>query len=925
MRCFTLCVCAFALISPSVLIAEEKVNADEQPIEEIVVLGSRIKRKDYNTISPVFTIDESAFQSTGTTNVEDLLSDAVQFKPFFDRTSNNPGAGVALLDLRGLGAHRTLLMINGRRMGATSVFGGVNVNHIPAALIDRVEILTGGGAAVYGSDAVSGAVNFELDTEFEGVQIDTQYDVFEAGDGEVADINLSFGKVLLDGDANISGYVGYQERQPVYQADREFSLVPFEDDNETGTLREGGSVFIPAGGIYFPPVFFPGYGLAQDGYLVPPNEPARPLRYPEDLYNYAAPNYLQLPLEREIAGLFGRIDLESGIRINAELMFSHADSGQQLAPAPFDGFVFQNIDHPLLSESQRQFFADNLDVGNGTAAYYAFKRLEEVGPRRSDLDAESWRVMLGADGLLASDWEWRSYYSFTRSESLTVVNNAALRSRIEQGLLADPVTNECFDSSSGCVPLTLLGENSISAEAAAFIRAGSVFSSSRFEEQLVSFVLAGELFPAWGLNSAFGIEWRESDGSFAASEAYKNADIVGFGADSDVGGRTSVWEVYGELLYPLYESISSDQALTLEAGARYSRYSDAGAASTWKVGIDWQLGTGLRLRTMWQRAIRAPNLNELFTDASPELWGGYGGDDKCSADADPVGNGLLEVCVAQGIPANQVGVFIAAAQFPATSFYGDGNTSLESEEADTLTLGIVLVPDRMRNLRLAVDYYEIEIDDSIAIVEDPLGLCFELKGAGSKYCDMFVRDATLNIAEVRHPFYNQALERTRGIDAQADLVFEMDSSRVKLGVSGSKLLEHGRQEDPLTSYADNAGYFTRFFFDFSTPGERVNVGLDWSGDHWNVGVDWSWINGLRNPAVDDTPPRKTAIPEIGSLSYFDVSVGYDITDQIRGRVGVGNVFDKLPPMLASHGQANTEPQIYDVFGRRFFLSLSVAL
>jgi outer membrane cobalamin receptor len=900
--------------------AENNPAADEQPIEEIIVLGSRIKRKDYNTISPVFTIDESAFDSTGTTNVEDLLSDAVQFKPYFDRTSNNPGAGVALLDLRGLGAHRTLIMINGRRVGASSVFGGVNVNHIPAVLIDRVEVLTGGGAAVYGSDAVSGAVNFELDTEYEGIQFDSQYDVFEAGDGKVVDVNLSFGKVLLDGDANVSGYLGYQERQAVYQADREFSRVPLEDDSDTGTLREGGSITTPGGAIGFPPVFFPGFGLAQEGYLVPPDSPARPFQYPDDLYNYAPSNYLQLPLEREVAGLFGRLDLESGIRLNAELMYSHADSGQQLAPTPFNfAYVLQNVDHPLLTQSQSDFFSQNLDRGDGTAAYVVFRRLEEVGPRRSDLDAESWRVMVGADGILSSSWEWRSYYSFSHSESEVVINGAALRSRIEQGLLADPVTNECFDPSNGCVPLTLLGEGSLSAEAAEFIRANSVFNSSEFDEQMISLIVAGDLLPAWGLKSAFGLEWRESDGRFGASEEFKAGDVVGFGADSDVGGGTSVWEAYAELLYPLYESVSSNQSVMLEAGARYSRYSDAGAAKTWKVGADWQLGQGLRMRTMWQRAIRAPNLQELFQDASPEFWGGYGGDDKCSADADPIANGLLDVCVAQGIPADQVGVFVASNQFPATSYYGNGNTSLESEKADTLTLGVVMVPERISNLRLAIDYYEIEIEDSIGIVDDPLGICFELNDPGSRYCGMILRGAGFNIAEVTHSFYNQALEKTRGVDVQADVLFELNNRQVNLGVSGSKLLEQGRQADPLTSYTDTAGYFTRFFFDFSTPGERVNIGLDWISQRWTFGINWSWINGLRNPA------GKTAIPDIGSLSYFDTSVAFDVTDQVTLRGGIGNVFDKQPPMLADHGQANTEPQIYDVFGRRFFLSLSFAL
>ncbi len=916
-------------------------QAQGDVIEEIIVTGSRIKRQDFFSTSPIFTINQDDFKRAGITNIEDILNDAPQMTPAEDRTSNNPGNGLAGINLRGLGAKRTLSLQNGRRIAPANVFGAVDANNIPATLIERIEIVTGGASAVYGSDAMAGAVNFILKTEYDGVNLDFQQDIYGDGDGEVSDLSITFGKNFADGRANLTGYYGYQNRKAVFQSDRSISRDAIVDDQTTGELGPFGSPATPGGVSVFPSADIPGFGVA-DEVLFLPDGTARPFISPDDAYNFAGPNYLQIPMKRNTAGLFGHFDLSDETTISMEINWSNNKVSSQLAPAPVFSFISQSTDHPLLSAFQSDLLANNFDFfGTGVAQFFFLRRLTEIGPRQFDRESDSIRTAFIIDGSMLDKFDWEASYTYSKTDIKESLNNTPSLSRIQQGLITDSATGGCLDPSNGCVPLTLLGDNSLDASALDFIRLTDVANFSEFKEQIISANISGPLIEKLNLQAAAGLEWRKQNGKFFSSDTLKSGDAVGFSASDDVNGSIEVWEVYGEVLLPMVVDKSFAQFMNLELGYRYSNYSDSDSTHTWKAGLDWQVNDWLRMRAMQQRAIRTPNITELFqTPSTSQSPFGSTADDRCSADRDPVGNGFTALCIAQGIPADQIGVYMAAPIFPNTQIVGSGSLNLESETADTTTIGFVITPTIDADLSIALDYFNIGIEDAISEVGNPIATCFELNDPGSEFCQLFTRGPTLDIAEVQFPFANQAERKTSGIDLQILYAlplaprwdFAGEASLLRVSLVATTVFENSIKLDPATDRIDCVGYFAASFSKtcptFMTPENRVNISLAYENSKFTTALTWKWIDGAKNAILlENDPTIITAVPSIGSYSYLDFSAGYNFNDTIQLRGGISNLLEEKPPLLAINNgtQANTNPQIYDVYGRRFFLGLSVSL
>jgi len=617
--------------------------------------------------------------------------------------------------------------------------------------------VTGGASAIYGSDAIAGAINFILNTEFEGISIDVYQDVYGEGDGKVSDINLTLGRNFANGRGNISGFIGIQDRDAVLHPDRAISEQPLRDDGDNGIVN-GGTYSNPGGTGFFPPADLPGFGVTGT-YTFLADGTAKPFIEPDDFYNFAQDSYLQIPLSRKIAGLFGHYDISDETRVSMEVSWSDSEVDLQLAPSPFFGFIAQNIDHPSLTPYQQDLLANNFDRGDGIAQIFLLRRLEELGPRQFQIESDSWRNAFVIEGKGPRNFDWEAAYIYSKTDITQTLRNGTLISRISQGLLADPATGQCFDSSNGCVPLSLLGVGSLTANAVDYLRANDVFNSSDIKEQIASVMLSGELVESLDLQTAFGLEWRKQSGDYSSSDALKSNDLAGFRASNDVGGSFSVWEAYAEFVMPVLEDLPLAELVNLEWGVRYSDYSESDSTFTWKAGIDWQINSWLRMRAMVERAIRAPNITELTqTPTVEDNPFGLADNDLCSAQFDPIGNGLTQVCIATGIPADQVGIFQATESFPNIFVYGAGNTDLESESADTTTIGFVITPEFEHDFSIAVDYFEIELEDAITELDDPLQLCFELKDPSSDYCQQFSRGAGLNIVEVNSPFFNQAIK-----------------------------------------------------------------------------------------------------------------------------------------------------------------------
>ncbi|MEN8261516.1 MAG: TonB-dependent receptor plug domain-containing protein, partial [Pseudomonadota bacterium] len=460
------------------------VEPDEQQIEEVVVTGTRIKRRDFNSPSPLVTFDAEDFAFSGQPTVEELLNQMPQFQPDFGRTANNPGNGTARLNLRGLGPGRTLVMLNGRRLAPSGVDSAVDVNNLPEALVERVEIITGGASPVYGSDAITGVVNFITFDEFDGIGVDAGYTVTEEGDAETYDANLVFGYNSVDGSGNVTIYAGYQNRKPLLAGEREFTRVMMrESPFNPGELIPVGTVTGPSG------VIFGRNFLTWD-----PDGNPRSYLFPDDLWNIQPANYLQTDLNRTTAGVMGKLSVFEDKEIYVEAAFARNDSTTQTAPVPAQGSFLVNTDNPVLTPATRQLFEDQFLIAPDLALLNFGRRIVELDPRRSDYRRDQTRVVAGIRGDAWNGWEFDAWVVWTDASETQRLQNFASRSRMQQGLLVDPATSTCVDSTGGCVPLDLFGAGRLSGDGAEFVRLAPLNNAASREQQMASIVLTGSPF-----------------------------------------------------------------------------------------------------------------------------------------------------------------------------------------------------------------------------------------------------------------------------------------------------------------------------------------------------------------------------------------------------------------------------------------------
>jgi outer membrane receptor protein involved in Fe transport len=915
---------------------ESSLAEDDLPLEEVVVTGTRIKRRDFSSPSPVASIDREAFEFSGQPTLEDYLNQMPQLQPDFGRTSNNPGNGSAQLNLRGLGAERTLVLLNGRRVAPSGAGGAVDVNNLPRSLIERVEIITGGASTVYGSDAIAGVVNFITFQDFEGLGLDSSYSITEEGDAQIWDVNVAYGWNLPDGRGNLAVYAGYYDRDPLFASERELTSVVWVEDWDTGELEQGGSFVVPAGIVAGPLV-----DLGQGPVNMTWNPDGTPRAFDEtaDLYNFQPINYLQVPLERKTAGLMGHVALFGDFELYVEAGLARNEAGLQLAESPAALFTVVNTDNPVLTEETRQVFEEQLTISPGVAGMFLFRRMSELGPRKIDYVNDYSRFVVGVRGDFAADWSVDAWVTYTDFEGEEQYLNDGSRSRLQQGLLVDPSTGECFDPSGGCVALDVFGEGRLSQAGADFVRVPTMFNRTERRQWLASAVVTGPLFEfrPGSVEAAFGAEWRRDEATFRADDTLFTGDTMGFRGSAPIDGTESVYELYAEVLVPLLSESFGGQYLGLELGGRWSNYDLAGSVTTWKAGLNWQPVAFARVRAMLQHSVRAPNNAELFTAQFTESRFAISdsSDDPCSASNDPVGSGNAEKCVIQGLSESQLGIFEAQAFYP-TDFIQGGNPALEPEESDALTVGVVLTPEQVPNLTLAIDYFDLEVTGTIGEI-DANEICFDANNTGHAFCENIRRDQTGNVFELFEPISNRGLRRVRGIDSQLQYRHDLPSAMSLFGGSPqlgveflwTHLLASKDQENIVTEVLDCAGYFgwpclanTGGTF----PENRIAGALRYLSGPLALNLAWRWIDSTENAAplasgnfgYDDP---LLAVPTVSSYSYFDLGASYEFTDWLLLRLGVNNLLDKDPPQMADTVIApNTDTGIFDVFGRAYYLS-----
>lgn len=926
----TIATILVAAVAADAGMADERDSAatdTSEVIEQIIVTGSRIPRDEYVSPSPTVRVESVEIEKSGALLVSRFLNQLPQVDPAVGAGTGNNFGGETTLNLRALGASRTLVLLNGRRYPAQGMNNASNLAAIPPVLIDRIEIVTGGASAVYGSDAIAGAVNFLLRDDFEGVEANLQYGVTERGDGREYGMSAGFGSAFAASRGYLAVFADYFDRSVIFQDARSFSRTQIISDDTSGELVQFGSFASDAASIA-------GVGPF---YTFEPDGTPRLYVEPDDRFSLSPYNPLQTPMTRKSAALFAHYDVGDHARVKLESSVVQSQPTQLVADE-FFRFVDINVDRPDIAPEFQQLLTNSADPdGDGIGRVFLARTFSpERGTGTVDHSSEFQRALLRFE---SNDGQrsWHVDGSYANTVRDTRARNDLSFSRIQQGLLVDSATGSCFDPSDGCVPVNPFGAGNLSAAASEFIGLpGSGFSEDSNELHLTA-GFGGAAFerPAGAIQYAAGAEYRHFDfRNTFPNDNLQSGDSLFFGNGvSPTRGSIIVRELYAEARLPTFANRNGGNGVDIHAGARVSDYSTFDdAVWTWKIGIDWQVAGALRLRAMRQRAVRAPGMAELFQGQNFAFTDFDFGPihDQCSASRDPVGNGLAELCVAQGIPADQIGTF-EAAPFPlAVSFAS--NRNLVPESADTFTAGVVWQSPR---LSAAIDYFRIEIDDAIATADhvDMARLCFLSRNPQGQACQTLTRGPSGDFDAALITFINSAVATSEGVDLTVHANWPLQRSALRASLLASHYLEAGAQGTPLLPFLDCAGRFGGFCglfaYQGAVPDWRATFGVAYERGPLGADLTWRYTGSMRNAenaarAIAGLPAANLAVPNVPSTNYFDLTFTWHFNDTYKVVTGIENLLDEAPPLLGSASrEANTDPTTWDVLGRRYFVRLTI--
>ncbi|MEG3086998.1 TonB-dependent receptor [Sphingomonas sp. PB4P5] len=894
--------------------------------ETIVVTGSRLGGLQLQQSSPIAVVTAKEIALSGQVNVENILKDLPQLVPSSTGASNNPGGGVATADLRGLGANRTLVLVDGRRYVSYDSNQIVDLNTIPAGLIQRVDIVSGGRSAVYGSDAIAGVVNFVMKKDFSGVEANANYRINEAGDGGTFNGNVLIGGNFADGRGNATLYLDYTKRDGILQSARDYSSQAQVDDGEGGLIN-GGSGSIE--GTRFTINKVARKFETDGGYSA--------YDAATDAYNYAPYNYLQVPQKRFLMSAQTHYEVSPAFNVYAEGQLINNRVDNKLAPTPYTGSVQLDADSSFLSASS-QAMLQSLDTdGDGYVTSTIARRLTEVGDRVSSIDNTAYRAVLGADGDIGGGWNYDAYYSYSKTRSVETQTGNVSNSRVLQALKTTYDANGnlvCSDTSNGCVPLNIFGAGNISAAAAAFITI-PVQNTSSITEQVASASISNKNLFDLGAGPAgvvFGTEYRKEFGSYNPDYALSSGDVVGFNAGEGLSGGYDVKEAYTEVAVPLLADLPFVHRLEVNGAYRYSYYSTAAkSVNTYSGGAMWSPIRDLSFRGQYSRAVRAPTVADLYSGSAQDF---PAATDPCATAAALTNANLSASCVASGLSVGDLGQDYYGGSSQIQSITG-GNSNLREETSDTYSVGVVLQPSFVPGFSLTVDYYKIKIANYIssAGTQNLITACYGDAGNNytaydSSYCALLPRDANSGaITDAVNTLSNTGGVKTRGVDFEARYAttlgfgaFGTDSSRLDLRVSGTRLIDFNF--NPVAAIPgltiDCAG---KFGLSCGNPYSkwRLSARTTYETGPLTVSLLYRYLS-----PVDDDSASTYSVEHIKAYNYFDLTTAFAVKPGFTWSVGVNNLFNKQPPILGDNQeQANTYPSTYDPYGRAFFVSTSV--
>ena len=946
-------------------------NAQEEAlVEEVVVTGSRIQRANLVSASPVTQLDNEQLRLTGLTRVEDALAAIPAISLDQSAGQSIESTGVATLQLRNLGAKRTLVLMNGRRLPASTPSGGVDasagdINLIPGQLVERVEVLTGGASSTYGADAVAGVVNFIMMDDFEGIKIDYQYSQYRhdndsgsvgatvrqgaidanlpfptgtVNDGAISDFTAIMGGNFDNGRGNMTAFATYREIESVVQGDRATSSCAFFQAFDTcfGSTTNASGGFRGIDSSSGVPSLGPTYTVEGTEFVLG-GGPG---------FNFAAPSFFQRPDERVVIGTFGHWDMNENVEVYTELMFMDSKTTAQFGPAGiFGSTVDATCANPFVSPSQLAILdPDGTCAAGGETFDFSLRRRNvEGGPRFGTTRHTTYRGVFGIRGNINETWRYDASWQYAEVDMNTRNGNYFDTGRLDEALDAivdDSGAIVCSPgASTGCVPYNVFQTGGVTDEAVTFL-SQQYYNTGTTSQEVANVYVQGSLgdygivvpFAESGVEVVAGIEYREetlrndySDNAIAGTVGGLGAALV------PTAGRYDVTDIYFEASVPVIEGKTLVESLVLDLGYRYSDYSFGPTTDTYKVAGTWAINDELRLRGSYQRAVRAPNVVELFepiggglfpmqrepcfrADPSQTLSDSGYSFEQCARSG--VSQAVWDNGGPDGNPANQYNQLAG------------GSLDLEPEESDTVSFGLVWTPSFIDGLSLTIDYYDIEIEGAIQSPDEERILldCIERgeqcerinRGLGDT---LWLGQATPDNS-VFAPYSNIGFLAVEGVDVEVNYNFDIgDMGTINIANIAGFVDSYEQEDFPGAGIVQCAGNYGGVcglpIVDFQN-----RMQATWATP-WNVtgSLIWRHITGIDQVFVTGEANN------IPSQDYFDIAATWDVTDWGQVRFGINNLLDEEAPLVGNGTTArengNTYPGIYDALGQYLFAGFTV--
>ncbi|WP_395400924.1 TonB-dependent receptor domain-containing protein [Pseudoduganella sp. UC29_106] len=876
--------------------ASAQTDNGGKELEQVVVTGSHLSlnRSMMTGVGAVTVIDKDAIERSGATSVETLLQRMSASAGFAGNQTNaywgENGYGTTQVNLRGLGANRTLVLINGRRVvsGGTGANSSVDLNMIPVAMVQRIEVLKDGASAIYGADAVAGVVNLITKKGFDGLELTARYGQTTRDDARDKAASLAWG--ITGERGSLMTALDYAESGSVNMADR----APCGLGEANGKLVCVGSSSTIGG-----------RAVLADGTRVNFNQTPGGNgnfyeRYSADKHNYNSNPYLNAvnPIKRLSFSTFGGLNLEGDKRLFAELMYTNRRSQQLATPGSLGVYRPINIaaNHPTNPTGQ------NLLLQR--------RRLQEAGVRYFLQEVDTARVVLGMDGKLSDTWDWNVAVNYGRNTGVSTTTNVANLDRVDQTLNR----SVCSTAADAAIPCAdYLGFGDVTPQVLRYIMS-DLRDHGGNEQKSASANIRGQLFslPAGPIGFASGVELRRDRG-WLNPDQLTVLGIANTNQQSPIAGDYDAKEVYAETAIPLLAKHWLAESLGLNTAVRYSKYKMFGSNTSYKAGLDWQVVPALKLRANYSTAFRIPSIPELYGGTAE---GNLTTTDPCSGwSALPGSSVIAQNCRDAGVPAGykQLGNTVLTTT--------GGNINLKPEDARTLTAGVVWTPAFARDLVLTVDYFRFKISNAIAKVDGSTKLraCYQSPGRSHLFCgpEHFTRNRlTGEVDFLSAQPANAANENISGLDFGGLYSFQFAGVRASLNAEASYLknydvtpFEGGETLSYAGKITGGRGSFTKW---------RSFDTLTLSRGEWSGAYSLQYIGKARdiNASAGDIGDHAP------SVTYHNMQIKRMLGKNLSLAFGIDNLWDKKAPFIQSWTDANTDTMTYDLLGRRWHVKLS---